>query len=164
MPDSLSDLPGSPDRVGALRARPIPGGHKRRRAQENPGQGGPAAGEGYGGPARGSWRKFTPETIPTGEAMSAGHAAAKTAREEARKHAVRAVGIWVDVMDNTEAPPMARIVAADKIVERAEGKPEQLTTHRIAAPAPFDPEQLPDESREALRHILLLTQGSPADE
>jgi hypothetical protein len=148
--------------AGVMRARPIPGGHKARRlrAQENPGRGGEATGEGYGGPAHGLYRPFTSDTVPTGAAMSAGRTRAKNAREAARHYAVEAVDLWRDVVRGVVEPNMARVIAADKLIERAEGKPEQLTTHRIATPVPFDADSLPDEHREALRDILLLTSQS----
>jgi hypothetical protein len=55
-------------------------------------------------------------------------------------------------------------VAADKLVERAEGKPEQPMAHRVAVPPPIDIDQLTDEQREVLRDILLLAPPPPEAE
>lgn len=88
--------------------------------------------------------------------MSAGHTAARTAAEAARKHAVRAVGVWREVMDDPDAPPQARVIAADKMVERAEGRPVQPVVSLDAGlGAPIDLDALDDDEREVMERAIL---------
>ena len=81
---------------------------------------------------------------------------AKTAAEEARKHATRAVGVWAEVMDDVDAPAAARVIAADKMVERAEGKPVQpIVTAQAREPIPFDMGLLSPDEQEVFDKVLL---------
>ena len=90
------------------------------------GSGLPATGAGWGGPANG---RFAPPIgsgyQPPGAAIGAGIKAARTAAEAARPHAVRMVEVWRQIAEDETQPAPARVVAADKIVERAEGKPRE---------------------------------------
>lgn len=54
-----------------------------------------------------------------------GRIKAAVARELAANHVPEAVEVWRKVMMDPQAPAMARITAAEKMVERAEGKAEQ---------------------------------------
>ncbi len=64
-------------------------------------------------------------------------------------------------MENKEAPPIARVVAAEKIVDRAEGRAIQatvdLTPPRDDRPLPVNLDKLTDEQRAAFAEVLLLT-------
>lgn len=150
------------------RARVPPGGHKKRkRPQDDPGKGPasgiPAGGPGWGGPARGVGNVWTPDNQPPQALIQAGRAEAKTAHEEAKRHAVDAVKVWVEIMRDPQALPQARVIAADKLVERAEGRAVQSVQigGRIHVAAPVNPEDLTDAQREVLEDILLLGSGGP---
>ena len=95
-----------------------------------PGHGGPANGPGWGGPANGLNRRFSAEHQPDPAAVAAGIAEAKTAAAAARPHAVSMVEVWRTIALDADAPAMARIVAAEKLVDRAEGKPAQTMNLR----------------------------------
>ena len=121
-----------------------------------PARGGPANGPGWWGSAHGSPGPFGRDNQPSGAAMSAGHAAAKTAAEAARNHAVDAVEVWRSVMSNPEAPPQARVIAADKMVERAEGKPVQpVVSMDVELAAPIDLSMLDEDEREVMENLLI---------
>ncbi|MDE2469814.1 MAG: hypothetical protein KGL35_14010 [Bradyrhizobium sp.] len=86
--------------------------------------GGEGMGPGWGGPAKGKGKpKFSAENQPAPELKSAGHAAQRTAREVAIAHAEAAAQVWIDVMNDPAQPAAARVAAASKIVEHAEGTP-----------------------------------------
>jgi hypothetical protein len=91
---------------------------------QKPPSGIPARGEGKG-PARGVRAKITAETQPTPAAKSIGHEAAKTARESAKAHAEAMLQILVDIAKDATAPHHARSDAAEKVINRAEGRPAQ---------------------------------------
>jgi hypothetical protein len=52
----------------------------------------------------------------------------QTVMELAREHGPRAIEVLVEVMNNSKATASARAMAADRILDRAYGKPPQLTT------------------------------------
>jgi hypothetical protein len=60
---------------------------------------------------------------PAPEAKSAGHAEAQTAREVAKGAAAEMAALLLDVARDVTNPPQVRVDAANKIIERAEGKP-----------------------------------------
>lgn len=123
-------------------------------------------GEAWGGSAKGQRPAFTPTRQPGGAAVAAGIAAARTAAEAAKPHVERMVEVWRKIAENEAEPSMVRVVAADKLVDRAEGKPNQrthLTGGLAVAAVPFDPEALPDHLRDALREILLVA-AVPGDD
>ena len=91
---------------------------------KGPPSGIPARGEGKGG-AKGERAAFTAETQPSGEAKSIGRDAAKTAREVAKEHAEEMARLMVDIARDVTAPMPTRLDAANKIVERAEGRAAQ---------------------------------------
>jgi hypothetical protein len=93
---------------------------------QKPPSGIPARGAGYGGPAKPKPRKaFTAEEQPTPEAKAAGHEAAKTAREIAKEHAEEMARLMVTIARDVTAPLPTRLDAANKLVERAEGRAAQ---------------------------------------
>jgi len=51
-----------------------------------------------------------------------------TVSELARVHGPRAIEVLVEVMNNEKATASARAMAADRILDRAYGKPPQFTT------------------------------------
>ena len=121
-----------------------------------PARGGPASGPGWWGPAHGSAGPFGRDNQPSGAAMSAGHAVARTAAEAARHHAVDAVEVWRSVMSDPAAPPQARVIAADKMVERAEGRPVQPVISLDAElGAPIDLDDLDEDEREVMENLLI---------
>ena len=95
----------------------------------------PSQGAGYGGEANGAgWggtkkpyraAQFTSENQPSLQDVAAGRDAAKTATDAAKPHAAKMVDIWLEIAQDPAAPAMARIAAAEKLVDRAEGKPKQ---------------------------------------
>jgi hypothetical protein len=52
----------------------------------------------------------------------------QTVMELAREHGPRAIEVLAEVMNNPKATAAARAMAADRILDRAYGKPPQLTT------------------------------------
>lgn len=48
-----------------------------------------------------------------------------TLREIAREHTDKAVKALLDVLENADAPPAARVAAANSILDRGYGKPSQ---------------------------------------
>lgn len=91
---------------------------------QKPPSGIPARGAGKG-PAKGQRAAFTPETQPSGEAKSIGRDAAKTAREIAKEHAEEMARLMVTIARDVTAPMPTRLDAANKLVERAEGRAAQ---------------------------------------
>lgn len=88
------------------------------------GIGGPKRGAGYGGPASHAPHvPFTAEAQPSGEAKSAGREAAKTARQVAIEHAETMAQLMVTIANDVTAPIQTRLDAANKIIDRAEGRP-----------------------------------------
>lgn len=85
------------------------------------GSGIPARGAGWGGGKR-EPVPFSAENQPSGEAKSAGKTEAATAREIAKAHAVAMAQLMVEIANNPEAPMPTRLDAANKLIERAEGK------------------------------------------
>ena len=45
-------------------------------------------------------------------------------REAARTHSVTAINALVEIVENTKAPPAARVAAANSLLDRGFGKPE----------------------------------------
>ena len=127
-----------------------------------PASGIPASGAGYGGEASGYvYKPFTGATDPA--LVAAGRERAKTAAEMAREHVGKAVAVWERVMADEDAPPMARVTAADKMVERAEGKPVQPVVTATSRPlAPLDPDRLNAEQKRVLMELLnMMDDGGP---
>jgi len=91
------------------------------------GSGTPAGGAGWGGPANGpgtgppvgtplpAWKPPTPEKLALKDLIARG-------KEE---NARRMKGIWLTVAEDETAPHMARIVAAEKWLNRELGMPNQ---------------------------------------
>lgn len=102
----------------------LPNGRFRNDAPR-PASGTPAGGSGYGGGKRGAGTPFAPGNRPDPERRLEGKIKAGVARALAAGHVPAAVEVWREVMMDRAAPPAARVAAAEKMVERAEGKPEQ---------------------------------------
>jgi hypothetical protein len=67
------------------------------------------------------------------------------------------VDAWVRVMEDPSAPAMARVTAADKMVERAEGKPVQRVINTtVRPPLPLDLDKLTPLQLEVLEDLLLM--------
>jgi hypothetical protein len=95
-----------------------PGGYVHK-----PPSGTPARGEGWGGDARGAGGKpFSADHQPPAEAKAAGREAAQTAREVAKSHAVAMAQLLAEIALDPTAPHGTRVDAANKLIERAEGK------------------------------------------
>ena len=94
---------------------------------QKPPSGIPARGAGYGGPAKRSPPReaFNAENQPSPEAKSVGHDVAKTAREVAKAHAEEMAQLLVTIARDTDAPMPTRLDAANKLIERAEGRAAQ---------------------------------------
>ena len=121
-------------------------------------------GVGWGGPANGTAPSFTALTQPAMQAKADGQGKAKTLREMAEPLLPRVVEVWKEVMEDIQAPPGARVIAADKIAERGAGK--------VGSPFPEELEQgyydlshlSADELRElaaALETVQRLTAKAP---
>lgn len=115
--------PWSPERKAAWKARMLERNNK-------PASGIPAGGPGWGGPAngRGSDKPAAPPIADPKAAAAAAH----TPQAEAKRRASIASaeelkGVLSDIALNDKAPDMARIAAADKLLDRIEGKPVQKT-------------------------------------
>lgn len=50
-------------------------------------------------------------------------------REMAGEYTEEAVKVFVSVMRSSDAPPAARVIAADRLLDRAHGKPAQALEH-----------------------------------
>lgn len=87
------------------------------------GSGIPAGGVGWGGPARGaSDSRYSADNPPDQEAAKRGREMAAKLKELLAPHIGSVAETWLQVMLDPQAPPSARIVAAEKIAERVEGK------------------------------------------
>jgi hypothetical protein len=95
---------------------------------------------------------FSAALQPAPSAVSAGLAASRTAREAARPHVERMVEIWRAIAEDDSAPPMARIVAADKLVDRAEGK--AVVRVDDARPQVLDLSGMTDEEIDSATELL----------
>ena len=94
---------------------------------------------------------------PPTEAKIAGQQAAQTAREVAKASAAEMAALLLGIARDEANPPQVRVDAANKIIERAEGKPAQsvdmtskgeaLGGSVIAAPA-----EAPDADAWAKQH------------
>ena len=112
----------------------------RTRAKAERQSGGYSSGPGWGGPARGGPpQPFSADNQPTAESKAAGRIEAETAAEAARPHAVSMVEVWRSIAMDAQAPHIARISAAEKLVERAEGKAVQSSQLLGANGKPIDP-------------------------
>ena len=157
----LTDLP-PPDKAPRARAS---------EARTHPPHNGPAKGPGRGGPASG---------IPAKGAGWWGPGARLTGAVRAQQSAFgrRNVGgprcgqdggrggaqscspmrskSGESVMSDPDAPPQARVIAADKMVERAEGRPVQPVVSLDAElGAPIDLDALADDERAVMERVIL---------
>jgi hypothetical protein len=112
-------------------------------------------GDGWGGPPKG-----VRDPLPEAEWRAreqAGRPAARSAAEAARPHAVEMVEVWRGIAMDDDAPPQARVIAADKLVERAEGKAVQpIVTAQAREPLSVDLDDLTPDQIEALDTVLLM--------
>jgi hypothetical protein len=140
-----------------------PGGPLYDPAKAAKGGGG---GGGWGGPARSHDKtdKGKALTMPEVRQLeAAGRVEAKTAAEAARPHAVAMVEVWKDIALDPGQNAQARVIAADKLVERAEGKPVQPTISLVQRePMPFDTAMLTPQQVEVLDEVILIALGAKA--
>ena len=87
----------------------------------------PARGPGWGGEAKGyrGAPAFTVDQQPTAEAKVKGRRMAETARDVAKAHAEEMARVLHDIARDDTIPPQTRVDAANKLIDRAEGKPAQ---------------------------------------
>jgi len=50
-------------------------------------------------------------------------------QELAREHTKEAIALFVEILNDSNAPPAARVSAANSILDRAYGKPAQAVSH-----------------------------------
>jgi hypothetical protein len=132
-----------------------------RKTNNKPGSKMPASGmEADGGAGDHAPRAaFIPETRPqpTPEQIQAAHQANMTALELCKPHLAKAIGRWVRNLDSDS--DQAANVAADKIVERVEGKAvERVINVPPPVPVPIDLSQLTEAQLDALQEVLLMTE------
>ncbi len=100
---------------------------------------------------RGRPRKPVPDAVPPklprGRPKEARVAErVMTVREYAMTHVFKAIDVMAEIMADEEAPPAARVSAAEKIVTRAIGQPAQ------ANPNEYD---TPDQSLSTIRREIV---------
>ena len=76
-----------------------------------------------------------------------------TILELCRKHSADAVKVMVSIMNDEDAPPTARLGAAQAIIDRAYGKPAQAVTGEDGGPIRIEAEL---SDRDVARQIALL--------
>lgn len=83
-------------------------------------------GQGWGGAASGKpARAFTAQNQPTPEAKSEGWVEAATGREVAKASAVEMAQLLRDLARDPKTPPPTRVMAAQALLDRAEGRAAQ---------------------------------------
>jgi hypothetical protein len=83
--------------------------------------------------------------------------------ELARSHSPAAVATLAKIMRNEEAPPAARVGAANAILDRAHGRPPQAIAH-LGAVAAYNLNLLSEEQLEQLEALLMIAAAeSPND-
>jgi hypothetical protein len=68
-------------------------------------------------------------------------------QELARQQSPQAINTLAEIMGDDEAPPAARVAAANALLDRGYGKPTQLVAQALAR---FDPATLSDEELAAI--------------
>ena len=140
----------------ALRQRPHKTGNGVVKP-EAPGDGHQASGEGWGGPTKGAGQP--PGNRLAGRRPEGAERQARLADKQAA--ADRMLVILNEIAEDAEEPTMARIAAANGVIDRIEGKAIQ----RIAATPNaetvqelrhIDPEELTIEQRDALRQVIAI--------
>jgi hypothetical protein len=136
---------------------------KSARKGTGKGHGGPAKGaglgDGWGGPAKGASKT-------AGLIAESGHRVAVVPPEVAgrkKAHREQMIAVYEDIALDTEAPPAARIMAAEKWLDREEGKvPQGLALGGMAnaPPIAFDAGKLSAEERAVLRGALMKAKGT----
>src|SRR3990167_3906145 len=76
-----------------------------------------------------------------------------TILELCRKHSADAVKVMIEIMNNKDAPPTARLGAAQAIIDRGYGKPAQAVTGEDGGPIRVQAEL---SDRDVARQIALL--------
>ena len=109
------------------------------RLPRNPGAGkapynGPArapqddrSGPGYGGPSRGA--SSAPASIQTAPTFDGSPVVKSSWRLRKDALGEKAMSVWEGVLDNPGETTTNRIVAAEKIMDRVDGKPKQTQEH-----------------------------------
>ena len=85
---------------------------------------GPARGAGNGAPTNLAWQREAPAPVSDDPAAREATAARKAERMARREKARK---VWETLMDDNGQPGMVRIQAAEKWLDREEGKPVQKT-------------------------------------
>jgi hypothetical protein len=112
---------GRSDNGGGARLRTLT---QHTRPANGPGWGGPAKGAGFLKPSRPHGR----EGLALRSEIPSEVTAAKAERKEANREEM--MGVYEEVARDPAAPHMARIVAADKWLDRTEGKPMQININQ----------------------------------
>lgn len=110
-------------------------------------------GPGWGGPAKGASTSRIKPGDPDGITKLRHDPDNLAVKAERRRKAMQ---LYEDVIDDREAPPMARIVAADKLLDRIDGKPIARTVTANVG----DPSKLSDADLAA----IIAGGGAPAAE
>jgi hypothetical protein len=97
--------------------------HRNKPARGGPASGMPARGEGWGGDKSGHEPiPFSADLQPSPEAKAIGVEAARTAKAVAKEHAEAMAKLLVTIANDPATPAPTRVDAANKLIERAEGK------------------------------------------
>jgi hypothetical protein len=99
------------------------------RVPRNPGTGKapvntPASGPGYGGARKGEGANSPRHPLLAGNMPRTGW------RERKAELGEKAMQLWEDVLDDPDEPTNNKIVAAEKIMDRVDGKPKQVQEHQ----------------------------------
>jgi hypothetical protein len=83
--------------------------------------------------------------------------------ELARSHSPAAITMLAKIMRDEEAPPAARVGAANAILDRAHGRPPQAIAH-LGAVAAYNLDLLNEEQLQQLEALLMIANAeSPND-
>ncbi len=125
------------------------------------GSGIPAGGDGWGGQAKGAGHTGAGPGRPEG--MKDGEGKAARLADLGAAHIASVMQVWVDVMGDVNAPPMARIAAAEKIADRVEGKAVATTVSaNVNADENLSPAELAAAIARARREVAALG-GDPGE-
>lgn len=158
-PSDLDEAPFGRKKDGTPRK---PNAVQRRNLSGLGASGIPAMGAGWGGPAKGAKRKTFCKSDPDIAQLMRKRDPDAYAELIANKDALRLkmAGVIVEVALNSEND-VARVSAADKVLDRLDGKPGQTVKYEgapielAAGELMVDSAMLTPENREALRGILL---------
>ena len=94
----------------------------------------PAGGKGWGGPAKGKGAAplFTSDAQPSPDAKVAGREARAAMRERLEEVRMEVAETYIEALRNGD--PAQKLAAADKILDRLDGKPPQAITGADGGP------------------------------